>query len=465
MGVSRRGFLKGVASIGVLAAVGSGGRGHCAEIKSGGHPNILFIAIDDLNDWVRCLSGHPQALTPNIDHLAERGVLFTNAHCNAPVCNASRCALWTGLAPWTTGVYHNEQDWRAATEGMPNLPLWLRERGYYTASVGKAHHHLYGQDGGEWDECHDVVKDIWPGERLRGWDPPPPAVWDWGGIDRPLDDFPDWQHAQIASEIIGRGWSQPWFLVVGFKRPHMPLFSPMEFRDAFSGPVCFPPGAEDILVDIPQIAQGWIDPEGIFASVVKHGGWPNLVRGYLTATYWVDYCIGSVLDALENSGQQGNTVVVLWSDHGYHLGEKGHIGKWALWERTTRVPIIISAPDFEVGTYKGAISSLDIAPTLCDLAGVQRMPNGDGESLVRVLADTGTTWSRPVVTARGHGNYSIRSMNWRYTKYADGTEELYCHHRWHSIFPYDPHEWTNVADDPEAQEIKDRWAEYLPEEG
>jgi len=434
-------------------------------------PNILFISIDDLNDWVGVMNTHPQVQTPNIDRLAKRGTLFTNAHVQAPLCNPSRVSVMTGLRPTTTGIYnlsplHHELD---TTKDVVTIPEFFEEYGYSTYAVGKVFHSTSSNKATFQNE----------GTETRFFGPVPDEkivdipldmvdhmLLDWGVFPEEGDSLiHDYQFASWAIDRLEEfGTSEPenpFFLAVGFWLPHVPLYTTQKWFDLYppEKEIVLPPAPEFERDDVPDFAWKihWHLPEPRLSWLMKHNQWHAKVRAYLATISFIDSQVGRVLDALEENGQSENTVVVLWSDHGYHLGEKGITGKNSLWERSTRVPLILAGP----GVLAGARTSqpaelLDLYPTLIDLAGLPENENLEGLSLMPQLIDADAHRERPAITTHNPGNHSVRSHRWRYIRYADGTEELYDHSR-------DPHEWSNLAGNPDYSWVIEDHAKWLPQ--
>ena len=419
--------------------------------------NVLFLAIDDLNDWVGCLGGHPDAKTPNIDRLASRGVLFERAYCSAPLCNPSRASLLTGLNPSTTGVYRNDHIWRAAPKlkGVVTLPHLFRLNGYYVAGGGKIFH------GGQNDP------DAWEFYFSKGSYPRPPRLpangipglgnLDWGPVDVPEERIKDTLVAEWAASELRENHKKPFFIGCGIFRPHLPWYVPRKYFELFPPErVHLPEINERDLDDVPPIPRKWAHPE-VHRRIMKYGKWREGVAAYLACGAYADACIGRVLAALEESPHKDNTVVVLWCDHGWHLAEKLHWKKFTLWEESTRTPLVFVAPGV---TTPGArcprtVSLLDIYPTLVELCSLPRTRNLEGMSLVRFLKNPLAARSRPALTTFLRGNHSVRTERWRYTRYRDGTEELYDHKN-------DPLEWTNLAGRKEYGELKGALARFFP---
>ena len=417
-------------------------------------PNVLFIAIDDLNDWVSCLGGHPDCKTPNIDRLAERGVLFRRAYCSAPACNPSRASLMTGIRPSTSGVYLNSQPWRPAMPTAITLSQHFMQHGYRAVGGGKIFHGRYDDDA-SW---HEYFK--------KGGDPSPPnrpvngiprtAHFDWGPVDVADDAMNDHRVVDWAVSELKKKQDQPLFLACGIFRPHLPWYVPKRYFDMYpADKITLPTIREDDLDDIPPAGVKMAKPTGDHKKVIESNNYRKAVQGYLASIAFADYQVGRLLDAFDNSPLRENTIVVLWGDHGWHLGEKHHWRKFSLWEEADRVPLMIVAPGMSQGRCDRSVSLLDLYPTLADLCGLPVGDHLEGKSLRPLLADPSVSWDRPILTTHGRNNHAVRSDRWRYIRYADGSEELYDHHS-------DPMEWDNLASNAEHAKAKQELAKHLP---
>jgi arylsulfatase A-like enzyme len=423
-------------------------------------PNVLFIAVDDLNDWIGCLGGHPQTRSPNIDRLAKRGVLFRNAQCAAPACNPSRAALLTGIRPSTSGVYHNPQPWRPVMPDAVTLPQHFMAHGYRVTGAGKIFHGAY-PDPESWHA-------YWPSKtRNRPGDPMPKnrplngipntAHFDWGPVEAREEEMGDWQVADWARGQLAEPHEKPFFLAVGIFRPHLPWYVPPKYFEMFPPEkVVLPKVKKTDLDDVPEIGRRMARPQGDHKKVVESDNWHRAVSGYLASIAFADACVGRVLDALDASPYADNTIVVLWGDHGWHLGEKLHWRKFALWEEAAHAPLMMAGPGVARGECTRPVSLMDIYPTLVDMCGLGPNERLEGNSLRPLLENPETEWEPPALTTHGRNNHSLRSERWRYIRYADGSEELYDHRA-------DEMEWTNLAGDAACDDVKKRLARYLPE--
>ncbi|MFO7326003.1 MAG: sulfatase [Pseudomonadota bacterium] len=427
-------------------------------------PDVLLILVDDLNAMVEPL-GDRQAITPNLTRLAQRGMTFTNAQSVAPQCNAIRTAALFGLLPSTSGVYNNAQDWRAMElfADKPSLPRWFRDSGYLTFGAGKIFHaHTFFPDGHPGFNDVKAWNDFWP---ALDWQLPdelkPAAVerlkFNWGPVVATFDATID---GMTSAYVVRRmketeGSAQSRFMAAGIYRPHAPWYNPSQYFDMYElGAIELPPYKED---DLDDIAPEHRDRQRM-KPIMEAGAWKDAVQAYLSSVTLADEAVGRVLDALDASGRADNTIIVLMSDHGYQLGEKNQREKETLWEPSLRVPFIIVAPGV---TRPGSrshvpVSSMDLYPTLVDLAGLPAPPHLEGGTSLRpLLENPDLPWDRAVLSTWGKNNHSVRDRRWRYTRYADGFEELYDHDN-------DPHEWTNLASDPRFTEVKQRLAQYFP---
>jgi arylsulfatase A-like enzyme len=424
-------------------------------------PNVLFIAVDDLNHWVGHLGRNKQVLTPNIDRLAARGVTFTRAYTAAPICNPSRAALMSGLRPSTTAVYANQTDWRPVIARDKTLVTHFRRNGYLTLAAGKIYHGgLDRRD--EWDEYGTDQRTpctlLNPTDGVGAIKFSPVACGDEGISDYSIADY---SIAQLA-----RKHRRPFLLTIGFRKPHMPWNVPKKYFDMYPlDAIQLPPYREADLSDIPpsgvKMARlpGAASPDvpSDHELMVKSGRWKEAVQAYLATITYVDGQIGRVLDALDRSAYRDNTIVVFFGDHGWSLGEKHHWRKFALWEEATRAPFIWVAPGVtKAGTASSrTVDFMSIYPTLSELCGLPVPSHVEGVSIRKLLLNPAAEWDRPALTTHGYLNHAARSEAWRYIRYQNGEEELYDEKN-------DPHEWTNLAKDPKYDKAKANLASVFP---
>lgn len=429
----------------------------CGQDPEPRRPNVLFIAMDDLNDWVGCLGGHPQARTPNLDALAKRGILFTNAHCAAPSCNPSRTAIMTGRAPNRSGVYANGQRMRDVLPEEELLPKTFARQGYRAAGAGKLLHYFI--DERSWDEYFPAKETEMPLPRTKYPDKRPLSLprggpWqyvetDWGPLDCSDEEFGgDWLVSEWIGKELRREQDKPFFLAAGIYRPHEPWFVPKEYFDLYPlAEVQLPPGYKaDDLEDLPPAGKRR-GPNRYFAHIRKHKQWRQGVQGYLASIAFADAMLGRILKALREGPHADNTIVVLWSDHGWHLGEKQHWQKYTAWRACTRVPLIVQVPEGALGLPAGTrpgvcsrpVNLLSLFPTLMELCKLEAGKQLDGPSLVPLLRDPKAAWPHVSVTYLGNpGSFGMSTDDWRYIRYGEGQEELY-------QISEDPYEWRNLA--------------------
>ncbi len=432
-------------------------------------PNILFISIDDLNNWVGYMNQHPQVKTPNLDRLAQRGVAFSNAYCTTPVCKASRTAFLTGISETKTGVYTNDDKFDPKDYTL--LPEYFAGHGYKTYGAGKVHHMNINQrmfqqgfepeqrwspfnrkqvnytpeelpSKGSPNPRHVILdgpggKDyVMPFNRMfseRTPNDPKAESFDWMSFDLPDSAFGDGLITDWGLDRLKSHDSQtPFFLALGYYRPHIPLYAPQKYFDLYPlESIQLPEVIPDDLADVPDPAIRRIltAANGGAAThqhvISHHNQWKQAVQAYLACISFIDAQIGRLLDYLDASPFADNTTIVLFSDHGWHLGEKEAWGKMTGWVHSIQTPLIIAAPGFEQGAIcDEPVSLLDLYPTLLDIV---ELPGKelDGISILPLLEDPSQNTNRVVKTHVGKGNYSLSSKEWRYIQYSDGSEELY----------------------------------------
>ncbi|HAY80583.1 MAG TPA: sulfatase [Planctomycetaceae bacterium] len=454
----------------------------CIPLTAAEKPNVLFISIDDLNNWVGYLQGHPQAQTPNLDRLAKRGVAFTNAHCTTPLCQPSRTAVLTGFAATATKIFGNGDSFDHSAYTL--LPQYFAKQGYATYGTGKIHHkqsvtkaifqtsYLPGQrwspfDSDEvaytrqelpskaTDQPRHVIAKGPAGKRYvlpfngipseRSPQDPKGESFDWSPFDLPDNAFGDGKITDWAiDKITTHDSDQPFFLAAGFYRPHIPLYAPQTYFDLYPlESLVLPETIPDDLADIPspgkQRALNAVTA-GTHAQVTKYKQWKHAVQAYLASISFIDHQVGRLLDCVDRSPHQDNTIIVLFSDHGWHLGEKQAWGKQSGWVHSTQVPLIICGPGTQTNRIcEQPVSLLDLYPTLTQLAGLPS-PDRDGVSLAKLLQDPLITTNRVVKTYINATDYVLSGQRWRYIRYGDGSAELY-------DIESDPREYKNLAGD------------------
>ena len=435
-------------------------------------PNVLFIAVDDLNNWITPIDGYSNAKTPNFDRLASMGVTFTNAHVQAPLCGPSRASIMTGLRPSTTGIYGMTPDNKIRRKENPStkditfLPEYFKNNGYHTMGIGKLFH-IHSPDN-VFDESGGRVKGFGPYPKKRFiWDGFGKGVrgkhgrtsTDWGAFPENDTLMPDHQSVNWVVDRLNRKYGKPFFLGLGFLRVHVPLYVPQKWFDMhpLEG-IKTPPYLSDDLKDIPSVGKQINDlpmmPSTEWAK--ESGEWKKIIQAYLACMSFVDSELGRVLDALEKSNYADNTIIVLWSDHGYRLGEKGTFAKHALWETATKAPLMFAGPNLPRGKKIAApVEMLSIYPTLLELTGLPAYSKNEGSSLVTLMKNNVGLETAQAITTFGMNNHAIKKDGYRYIQYEDGTQEFYDH----SI---DPNEWKNEAHNPKFKSKINELKALLP---
>ena len=446
-----------------------------AEYQSKGF-NVLFIAIDDLNDWVGCFGGNPQVITPNMDRLAEqRAMIMNKAYAPSTVCGPSRSALLSGKRASSTGVYGNRENMRLAplTKDVTTLPQYFSQHGYHTLSTGKIFHKhptADGLDEGQW--AFDEFAAL-PGGGKGGmlWEKRPPAEegnekgeeFRWGAVKAPVEKTKDYLACKWAADQLQRDFEgKPFFLALGLSKPHLPWEVPQQFFDLYPLDKLKPVDiVRDDLKDIVgKKGDPIFRPDPRFKAADQANLHLEAQQAYLANISYVDYCLGVVFDALAKSKYADNTIIMLWGDHGWHLSEKMKYGKTDLWEESCRVPLLVSVPGLTKPDFKceGVVNLLDMYPTLVELCGLPPNAENEGRSFAPLLKNPSMEWNVPTLTTYQYKNHSLTDGRYRYTWYggkADGAEELYDH-------SVDPLEHTNLAANPESQEIIALFKKYLP---
>ncbi len=433
-------------------------------------PNVLFIAIDDLNDYVNCMNGSIHVPTPNIDKLARSGVLFTNAHCQAPICGPSRASIMTGLYPPTSGNYLQLRDTfikqsNEASRKAIFMPDYFESHGYKSMAVGKIYHN--GDAANTFDEYGGMFAGMGPKPVERfNYDPSKiegkvgNTQTDWAPYPTNDSLMTDFQSARWAVDKLNQPHDQPFFMAVGFVRPHVPWYVPQKWFDKFPlDSIQLPPYRRDDFNDIPAFARKVADAPMMPTTeeLIKANQWKEVVQAYLACIAFVDAQVGKVLDALENSNYADNTIVVLWSDHGYHIGEKNRLAKQALWERDTRTVLIFKPLNGEKGlTCSRPVQLLDMYPTLVELCGLPANTMNEGHSILRLIENPKRSWDHPALSFYGVGNIAIRNDQYRLIQYEDESMELY-------DMITDPNEWNNLALDATHRPTIDRLKNYIPQ--
>ena len=457
---NRRDFVKRAGMVSFLPLLSACSNAVKSQNANGiSRPNFLFLPIDDLNDWIGVLGTNANVKTPNIDALARRGMLFTNAHAQAPICSPSRASLMSGLLPHQTGLYGQvgDENLRSAIEAVsptPFLTEYLKDNGYYTAGRGKLFHqaapegtfHEYFREGAFGPKPAKRMK--WESNRTHT---------DWGPFPATDEDMLDYQTATWGEQWLEQTHSSPFFLALGMIRPHVPWHAPQKWFDLYPiEDIELPPWLETDMEDIPPagIALTDVPQMPTIEWAIENNEWRPILQAYLASVSFVDHCIGKIVDALNASPYTDNTYIILFSDHGYHLGEKSRFAKMSLWERSTRVQMIITGPNIEFGQTNAPVGLIDLYPTVLDLAGMPKNPANSGRTLMPFLTGKGEERT-PITSVYGKDNFAVIDERYRYIRYENGDEELYDHLS-------DPNEWNNISNDPKYGDVKRKLAKSIP---
>lgn len=428
-------------------------------------PDVLFVVIDDMNDWVSLLDPKSPIKTPHLERLAKRGTLFTRAYCISAACNPSRVATMTGLRPSSSGVYENGSDWRHALPERKTISQRFQDAGYSVRGAGKIYHHKGKafHDEASFDEFQPMAPQNMPPKKLNQSPKYGSRNTDWGVWPPDERDTIDYRTAEYCRKVLlNPPTDKPLYLACGIYKPHSPFFAPPKYHEGTEA-IPLPARKEDDWNDLPSGARALMGStkwfwKGMMNVEKQHpGSYQEFIRSYAACCRFADAQLGRVLDALDQSPRRDRTIVVLWSDHGFHLGEKDHIEKFALWEKSNHVPFIVVAPGVgEPGSVCETPVDLSVIyPTLLELAGLKADSKCDGLSVVPLLKNPGAAWERPALSTYGRGNHGVRTERWRYVRYQDGSEELYDHEN-------DPNEWINLSEDPKWKSVKRECRKWLP---
>lgn len=403
--------------------------------------NVLVIMADDFNFWLKKNGYYPLVKTPNLDALATDGVLFSNAHCSSPVSNPSRNALWSGYRPSTTGISSNSGGYvrdKAAFKNIVSMHQYFKQEGYYTYGGGKLWHPgkmgAHDTDPTNWTELYTGGTGS-PGGSYKKWTVPSKSNYSWsGGTFNVHDKAGDTKMADhFAKKIKNYDSDKPFFMALGFFRPHMPWNCSKEFWDMFdNSKIVKPQGYK--AGDMNDVSDG---TQNIHADIVKAGKWEDAIHGYLACLAYADYNAGIVLEALKSSKHKNNTIVVFMGDHGWHLGEKERWGKYALYDMAHWTSLIIYDPSAEGNGKVCAkpVSLQDLYPTLIELTGVDPKVNMEGRSIAPLVNDPKMEWNHPILMTY-NGTNVIKTNEYRLVDKGNKSQ-LY-------NVATDPYEWNNL---------------------
>ncbi len=416
-------------------------------------PNVLMIIVDDLNQYVGYLNHYPNAKTPNIDALATRGLAFTRAYCASPQCNPSRTATFSGQRPSTTGVYANGSRHENVLTKDQMLTTVFHQAGYYMAGAGKIHRDVE-DDFGHLDAYQPKKSAIKPIMENKG----NLGHHRWSEITNGDEAAEDEMTVRFTIEQLEKKRDDPFFLICGIYKPHLSWNIPQKYFEMHPPEsLQLPPILENDLNDVPWESAQKIINKGDNIEGAKPEDFRGALRAYLAASSYADACVGRVIEALDRSRYADNTIIVLWGDHGYHLGEKNQLAKRKLWEDANRIPYLWIAPGITTPgtTSNRPVDLMSLYPTLCDIAGIPLPSHLEGPSVRPILENPRAEWDHPAVMTYFQNNHAVRTQEWRYIRYADGEEELY------DVLS-DPYEWNNLAARPELESVKKQLAQRFP---
>ena len=443
---------------------------HSQDIKEPEQPNILFLSINDVNDFVGFLDGRYKAKTPSMDEIAARGVNFTNAHCTTPSCGPSRNAILFGQHSFNSGLYRYNQEMqevqkeiRKKTPEFISLPQMLKENGYDTYASGEIHCY-------DWTYTHMDGKVEWTGHHIPNQKEMKPVKdlghsfagkndWKFYPTSNEDSDYQSHDVVNYGIEILEMKHESPFFLALGLYECHLPLMTPKKYFDLYTELEIAPTYFED-LDDIPPVGIKFTNNGNDNKIIQQAGKWELVIQSYLATLSFIDNQVGRILTALENSEYHKNTIVILWSDHGNHYGSKSKLTKFTLWEGATHVPLVIW--DLREDAPRGRVcaestSLVDLYPTIMTMTGLTPPNYLDGVDLTPWLENPALSREIPPIITMGRGNYAIRTKDWRYIKYYDGSEELY-----HNAV--DKLEIKNLANIDEYQAQKREMIKWLPKD-
>lgn len=422
-------------------------------------PNVLFITVDDLNDWISPLEGHPNMVTPNMQRLKERGVIFSNTYCQAPISGPSRTSFLTGLYPSVSGVYYQIGDDKLKSNSEPIaatefLPKYFELNGYKTMAAGKIFHNgdktgVFQEYGGNWGiygpspEKRFKYDPLWFGK-------PKGTQTDWGVYPEKEEDMPDHKTVEWCIAKLKEKHDKPIFLAAGLVRPHVPWYVQQKWFDLITMQMAtYPPYNPDDYDDLPPIAKRITETPMMpdMDWLIETGYWKEIIHAYMACVAFADYNVGRLLDALDASPYGKNTIIVMCGDNGYELGQKGRFAKQALWRTSLNVPLIISVPNGVKNSRCDAnVGLIDLYPTLVDLCSLPANKNNDGRSLAPLLKNPAAAWDYPAYSWFGPKNQSVFYEQYQYIRYSNGAEELY-------DLKNDIEEWYNLAAKPEYKSV------------
>lgn len=429
--------------------------------------NVLFIAIDDLNSYPSLMRNYPGIKTPHFDSFAKGALQFTRAYCPGTMCNPSRSAIFSGVAPYRSGIYQNGQKWQDSSllSSIKTLPQTFRDSGYHTMGCGKLYHTrpTPEQWAAQWDDDEGGRGKFAPRAKPN---PIPasikkPGLFSYGTTNQA--NISDFKLLKYARKRLAASYDKPFFMAHGIRYPHNPWVIPQRFLDLYPDQdLAFPPPGYKAgdLDDLPEIAKMYARKPVDLHALHQAGHWRPVLRHYLASISAADEIFGEIIAALDAGPHAENTIVVVWADHGFHMGEKDHFAKYALWEQTTNVLFMVRVPGMTPAGAKcrRSVSLQDIYPTLVELCGLADPGHRlDGRSIVPLLRDPQKPWPYPATTTHLRGDHALRTESHRYIRYHDDSEELYDEST-------DPNEWVNLAESSSSASVIKALRKHLPKE-
>ncbi|WP_236622022.1 sulfatase-like hydrolase/transferase [Novipirellula maiorica] len=429
--------------------------------------NVLFIVIDDLCNYPTIMQNYPGVKTPAFEAFAKTSLQFTRAYSPGTMCNPSRSAILSGIAPYRSGLYTNGQQWQDSPllSSVKTLPQAFRDSGYHTAGCGKLYHSRpsVAQWQAQWDDDAGGEGKFAPRAKPS---PIPdsvggPANFTYGAIDE--SEVSDFQITKFTKSRLAAQYDRPFFVAHGIRYPHNPWTVPQRFIDLYpADSYSFPPPGykSDDLNDLPAVGKQYARKGPDRKALADSGHWEPTIRHYLACISAADELFGDLIASLDASPHKDNTIVVVWADHGFHMGEKDHFAKYALWEQTTNVMLMVRVPGMTSGgtVCERTVSLQDLYPTLVQLCGLNDPGHKlDGRSVVPLLKNPSQDWPHSALTTHMKNDFALRNETHRYIRYHDGSEELYDH-------TSDPFEWNNKLHAANSRKVIAELSSQLPAE-
>ncbi len=453
-----------LASVNLAVLAGLSGIANAQEAQPS-RPNVIFIMLDDMG----AIDGIENIKMPNLDLLRKSSVSFSKANCPAPLCMPSRASFFTGIYPHNSGAYSNGNDpWNRSEvlKQAETLPELFRRNGYFTVGRGKVYHANLesGRIERNFDNrpIYEGGFGPFPDKQHQVFTPKDKFPEFWGVQAFPDSIFPDVKNANFVIDFLNQKHDKPFFIAYGLYRPHTPFTAPQRFFDLYdSAKIEIPKGYRaDDLDDVPEYGRKMLDPFGRFEVTGANNidRWKHFIHGYYACASFADWNIGRVVDALNKSRYAKNTILVILSDNGFHLGVKNHWEKNTMWNESTMVPLIIKVSGSPVNgsVVNSPVGLIDLYPTIvdyCKLAAPRQKL--DGQSLRPFMEKPGFSWNRPALTTFGENLLSLQNDSYRYIQYPDGSAELYDYIK-------DPYEWTNLVNWENMAPVIKEFKKHIP---